>query len=122
MEYVGDGDGPAPPLGKARLEPGEARRLFDVLLRDIELWLAHDRIHADLSPYNILFHEGRLTVIDFPQAVDPRVNPDAQALLERDLENVCRYWNRHGVRADAARITRHMWGRWRRGELDGGPG
>ncbi|MGD9890099.1 MAG: RIO1 family regulatory kinase/ATPase [Dehalococcoidia bacterium] len=30
------------------------------------MWFARDRIHADLSPFNILYWEGALTVIDFP--------------------------------------------------------
>lgn len=117
MEYVGDAGGPAPPLHAVSLEREEAHRLFERLTHDIELWLGCDRIHADLSAYNILYREGALTVIDFPQAVDPRTNPNALPLLERDLENVCAYFARQGVRADPQRIARHMWGRFLRGSL-----
>jgi RIO kinase 1 len=117
MEYLGDGEDPAPGLGGVTLEPEEVRPLFERTLRNIELSLAHNRIHGDLSPYNILYWDGRLTIIDVPQAVDPRVNPNALALLQRDLANICRYWARYGVQSDPVLIARHMWGRFLRAEL-----
>ncbi len=117
MEYVGDRDSAAPPLHRVNLEPHDARELFAMAMAQIALWLTHNRVHADLSPYNVLVTQGRLVFIDFPQAVDPRSNLNALALLERDVENLCRYWDRLGVRADARRISRAMWSRYIRGDL-----
>ncbi len=117
MEYVGDLDGPATQLHKVRLARGEARDLFDRLMNNIALWLACDRVHGDLSPYNILYEDGRATVIDFPQAVDPRTNPNARTLLERDIQNVCSYFERQGVHSDPGRLTHNLWGRFLRGTL-----
>jgi serine/threonine-protein kinase RIO1 len=34
--------------------------------------------------------------------VDPRFNPNAWDLLERDLRNVCTWFARHGVESDPA--------------------
>jgi RIO kinase 1 len=117
IEYIGDSEGAAPKLGGVRLEPHEARPLFERTLHNIELSLAHNRIHGDLSPFNILYWQGRLTIIDMPQAVDPRFNSNALPLLERDLANVCTYWTRYGVLSDPQRIARYMWGRYLRAEL-----
>jgi RIO kinase 1 len=117
IEYLGDGEDAAPKLGGVTLEPHEVRPLFERTLYNIELSLAHNRIHGDLSPFNILYWEGRLIIIDMPQAVDPRINPNALPLLERDLANVCNYWARYGVLSDPIRIARHMWGRYLRAEL-----
>jgi RIO kinase 1 len=117
MEFVGDEDGPAPPLNRVWPEPAEARHLFERLMRNIELCLAHNRIHADLSPFNILYHEGTLTIIDFPQAVDPRFSPKARELLARDIDNVCAYFVRHGVRTDPVRLADDLWFRFMRGEI-----
>jgi RIO kinase 1 len=117
MAFIGDEDGPAPALKDVRLAPHEARRHFDALLADIETWLACDRVHGDLSPYNILYWDEQLVTIDFPQAADPSSNPNAYALLERDIANVCRYFAGYGIRADPERIASDLWMRWRFGEL-----
>ncbi len=117
MEYVGDGEEAAPVLNSVELPQSEARPLFEVMLTNIELWLKHNLVHADLSPYNILYWEGRLKIIDFPQAVDPRFNSHAASLLQRDIENVCRYFNRYGLQADATRISGRLWQRFTRSQL-----
>lgn len=117
MEFVGDRVAPAPQLRDIRLDGDEARPLFERLLDNIALWLAHERVHGDLSPFNILYWEGRLITIDFPQAVDPTSNPHAFDLLRRDIANVCRYFANCGVRADPERIAGDMWMRWRFREL-----
>jgi RIO kinase 1 len=115
MEYIGDAENAAPPLAIVELSRADARALFERILRNVALWLERDRIHADLSPYNILYWRGAITVIDFPQAIDARFNPSARALLERDLANICRYFARFGVDADAERIARRMWSAYRHG-------
>lgn len=115
MEYIGDEEAAAPHLQHVPLDRDEARPLFERLLHNIETWLAHGRVHGDLSPFNILYWAGRLIVIDFPQAVDPFVNPNAQALLARDLENVCRYFARFGVQSDAVRVADRLWRQYTRG-------
>lgn len=117
MEFIGDEEGPAMPLNRVSPERDEAVALFECLLRNIELWLAHDRIHADLSPFNILCWNGAVKVIDFPQAVDPRFNPRAHDLLRRDVDNVYRFFSRYGVRADPERLADNLWYRFRRSEL-----
>jgi RIO kinase 1 len=117
MEFVGDRQSAALPLSRVTLSRDEARPLFRRLLHNIELWLACDRVHGDLSPYNILYWEGNLKVIDFPQAVHPQVNPHSYELLLRDVENVCGYWQRYGVQANPRRITDDLWVRYQFGEL-----
>jgi RIO kinase 1 len=55
MEYVGDAHAPAPRLSELALAPGEAQPRFECLMHNVELFLACDRIHGDLSAYNILY-------------------------------------------------------------------
>jgi RIO kinase 1 len=117
MDWVGDEDGPAPRLSDVALEPEEARPLFDTLIDNIACFLAHHRIHGDLSPYNILYHGGEVTVIDFAQAVDLRHSPHIYPLLERDVERVCRFFQRYGVTANAQEIAADLWTRYTLGEL-----
>lgn len=118
MEYIGEDAGePAPLLREVRLDPEEAQPLFEQVLRNIELWLACDRIHGDLSEYNMLYWQGSITIIDFAQAVDPRQNPAVYTLLARDIERVCRYFARSGVASDPAALADDLWTRYEGGEL-----
>ena len=105
MGFVGDHDGAAPQLKDLAPDQDEARDLFAQTLREIERMLFHNVVHGDLSPFNLLVWEGRIRVIDLPQAVDPRFNPNAWDLLERDLHNVCTWFARHGVDEDAAALA-----------------
>ena len=117
MEYIGDSEAAAPPLKNAILAPDEAKHLYHVILDNIELWLAYNFIHADLSPFNILYWDGRVIVIDFPQAVDPRFNRSAFGLLLRDIGNVHCYFAKYGVGGDPFKIASDLWNRFQYGEL-----
>lgn len=117
MEWIGDEDGPAPQLKDIPLGVVEASLLFDQLIADIELWLACNVVHGDLSAYNILLDGDRMVTIDFPQAIDPRVNANAERLLARDVEHVCQHFARHGVHSDGYAIADDLWDRFIRGAL-----
>jgi RIO kinase 1 len=117
MEYAGDQDGAAPTLNDVALEPDEARHAFDRTMANVERMLACHRVHGDLSAFNILYWEGRITIIDFPQSVDPRINRHAETLLKRDVERVCQYFGRQGIPADASALSEDLWSRYMRGEL-----
>jgi RIO kinase 1 len=112
MTYIGDLDEAAPQLRSIRPSAETAQRLFDAILRNVERFLYRNVIHGDLSPYNVLAMDERVTVIDFPQAVDPRKNRHALALLERDVDRICTFFQRFGVRSDARRIARDLWTAW----------
>lgn len=112
MEYLGEPGVPAPPLHSMRLTPAQARRAFDDLLEDFQRLLSCNLVHADLSPYNILYWNDRPRIIDLPQAVDPRFNPQAYELLWRDIQNVCRYFERYGIRTSADRLAADLWQQW----------
>lgn len=108
MGWVGDAARAAPTLHEVDLEPAEAQRVFDAVIQGIADMLACNRIHGDLSPYNILFHAGQAVIIDLPQCVDPDTHPAAAMLLARDVERVCDYFTRHGVRCDARHVTEQL--------------
>ena len=74
MSYYGDGTRGAPTLNEVSLDVDEAEVLLQEVLRNVELFLQHELIHGDLSAYNILYWEGAITVIDFPQVVDCSTN------------------------------------------------
>ena len=109
MEFFGDDRGPAPTLNHVHLSEDEASTLFDEILRNIALFLQCGRVHADLSPFNILYRDGEYRIIDFPQSVDPASNTSAFDLLYRDIENVRRYLDRNETRPSAYDIASKVW-------------
>ncbi len=117
LEYLGDRESAAPMLSQISLPRPQALAAFRRIIKNIALWLRYDLVHGDLSPFNVLYWAGNVTIIDFPQAVDARFNPDARSLLSRDLENVCTYFGRMGVEADAAGIADELWRLYRRAQL-----
>jgi RIO kinase 1 len=111
MDYIGDADWPAPTLQGATLRKKEARPMFDRLLHNVDLMLAHNRIHGDLSAHNILYWDGEVKIIDFPQAVNPDVNPYAYEILLRDVTRVCQYFEKYGIQEDPEKLAHQMWAR-----------
>jgi RIO kinase 1 len=117
MSFVGDQERAAPQLRSIRPDPDEAQDLFEQVLRAVERMLYGNVIHGDLSAYNVLVWEGRVTIIDLPQAVDPRKNRHAPALLERDVRRICDHFARFGVRSSPERLAGDLWTAWQFADL-----
>lgn len=112
MGYVGEAQRAAPALQEVVLPAREVRPLFARIMDNITCMLANHRVHADLSAYNVLYWRGEITIIDFPQAVDPMLNPHAPALLLRDVERICQYFARYGLHSDSAALASDLWSRY----------
>lgn len=102
MAFIGDGDRAAPRLADVDLDPATAERVWRELLDEVAVFVAADRVHGDLSAYNVLWWRERAVVIDLSQTVDVITHPAALDLLERDLRALGRYFARRGVRTDLA--------------------
>ncbi|HEY3342145.1 MAG TPA: RIO1 family regulatory kinase/ATPase [Anaerolineae bacterium] len=109
MEYMGDEDNAAPTLNQVVLAHDEAQPLFDKLLENVRLMLLHDRIHADFSAYNVLYWQGEVKIIDFPQAINPATNQHAYPILQRDVTRLCQYFEVYGVDADPRKLSAELW-------------
>jgi RIO kinase 1 len=109
MGYIGDLDGCAPTLNEISLDRAEANLLFERVLFNLELFLAKERIHGDLSAYNILYWEGEITLIDFPQVVSPKINRNAFAIFQRDLTRVCEYFTKQGLTLHPRQLAADLW-------------
>jgi RIO kinase 1 len=112
MEFIGDGTGAAPMLAHVKLGDGEGRPIFHDLLRNLEVFLACDLVHGDLSAFNVLYWRDRAVVIDVPQAVDLRPGKDHLPLLLRDVRNLCTYFEKQGVPVDADSLAIDLWTRY----------
>ncbi len=108
LEYIGDDACAAPTLGQARLDKRELASALEQLVDALRTIIDVGIVHADLSAFNLLWWDGRLSVIDFPQAVDLALNPHGLDLLQRDLENVATWFGRHGVPLDHHALFREL--------------
>ena len=109
MEFIGNEYGAAPALNETSLARDEAEPLFERVLENVRIMLDHHLIHGDLSAYNILYWEGDIWLIDFPQAVEARVNPHAYEILERDITRISEYFARFGVDSNPKQLAWDLW-------------
>jgi RIO kinase 1 len=98
LEFIGSADGTAAPrLAETRPAAAELAGLWDQLVQAL-VALARDGLaHGDMSAYNLLVHDGRLVMIDLPQVVDVIANPRGAWFLDRDAENIGRWFTGHGL-------------------------
>lgn len=113
MGYIGDGGRAAPTLHEIDVDRAEARDLFDIVLDNVERMMALGVVHGDLSAYNILYWEGDITLIDFPQVTDIVANPHAREILRRDLQRVSEYFEARGVACRPDALAEDLWQRYR---------
>ncbi|KAK3985954.1 RIO1 family-domain-containing protein [Cladorrhinum sp. PSN332] len=102
MEFLGDKRGYAyPKLREATFsEEGTEnpwRALYIQLLGLMRrLYQVCNLVHADLSEYNILYHDNQLYIIDVSQSVEHE-HPRALEFLRMDIKNVGDFFRRKGV-------------------------
>lgn len=94
MEFIG-AEEVAPRLVGVELTQQQAETAFEIVLKNVELMLECGVIHSDLSAYNILWWQNKPWIIDLPQAIDIRHNPNRDLLLKRDLDNIISYFSKY---------------------------
>jgi RIO kinase 1 len=99
MEFIGEHDTcrAAPRLAQLRPDLQQLNDLWEQLLAAMSLLARLGLTHGDLSPYNILVHEGRLVLIDLPQVIDVVANPRGPDLLSRDVRVVSEWFAARGL-------------------------
>ncbi|SCL15474.1 RIO kinase 1 [Micromonospora nigra] len=101
LEFLGDpGEGSAAPrLAQLRPDPADLRDLWTQLVDALVVLARAGYAHGDLSPYNLLVHQGRLVMIDLPQVVDVVANPQGHEFLARDVRVVATWFASRGLPA-----------------------
>jgi len=101
MDYIGTKDRAAPMLKD--VDPPDPKAVYDELLGFVTKMYKDRLVHADLSPFNVLFYRGKPYIIDVGQAV-LLDHPQALEFLKRDLKNLVRYFRKYGIKADDEKI------------------
>ncbi|NLM81773.1 MAG: serine protein kinase RIO [Candidatus Methanoculleus thermohydrogenotrophicum] len=107
MEFLGEEEIPYPQLRLAEVDDYGAvyQEVLDYMRR---LYQDARLVHADLSEYNILYHE-KPYLIDMGQAVTLD-HPQAPTFLIRDIRNINRYFSRYCDVQDEQEIVRAITG------------
>jgi putative acetyltransferase len=109
MDFIGNENMGAPTLNEITLNLGEARILFERVVHNLELMLAHQRVHGDFSAFNILYWNGDISMIDFPQSINPNKNPNSFAIFQRDVLRICEYFEAQGVKTYSSELAEKLW-------------
>ncbi|KAJ0022608.1 hypothetical protein NQD34_014742 [Periophthalmus magnuspinnatus] len=100
MSFIGAEHIPAPKLKDAILNEDDMKKAYHQVLHMMKtMYEECNLVHADLSEYNLLWHQGKVWVIDVSQSVEP-THPHGLEFLFRDCRNIATFFRRRGV-ADA---------------------
>ncbi len=109
MEFIGDENGnPAPRISDLKMKKNEADEAFRQSVQNLKRIVQSGRVHGDYSTFNILWHNEQAVVIDFPQVLEFKHNPNAEAFLERDVRSLCKSFMKQGVNANELNILREV--------------
>jgi RIO kinase 1 len=106
LEFIGDWETgeAAPRLAQVRTGRDELEDLWRQMVDALSVLARAQVAHGDLSPYNLLVHEGRLVLIDLPQIVDVIANPNGAEFIARDVKNVAAWFTARGLTIDAGAV------------------
>jgi RIO kinase 1 len=102
LEFIGDWETgeAAPRLAQVRVDRADLADLWRQLVDALYVMARAQVAHGDLSPYNVLVHDGQLVLIDLPQIVDVIANPRGAEIIARDVRNVTTWFGARGLPPD----------------------
>ncbi|CAN9506028.1 unnamed protein product [Ophioblennius macclurei] len=97
LSFIGKDHVPAPKLKDAVLSSEDMKKAYcQVLYMMQQMFQECNLVHADLSEYNMLWHQGKVWLIDVSQSVEP-THPHGLEFLFRDCRNVATFFQKRGV-------------------------
>ncbi|KAF7410381.1 hypothetical protein HZH68_004762 [Vespula germanica] len=97
MDFIGTNGWPSPKLKDVVLSASKFRKLYRKCIKIMwELYNKCKLVHADLSEYNMLYHDGSIVIIDVSQSVE-HDHPMALEFLRKDCTNITEYFKKNDV-------------------------
>lgn len=97
MEYIGDEDNSAYRLGDLRRNLPSPSLVYKQLLKNFEILYSCGVAHGDLSPFNVLWFQGKVVIIDMPQSIFSDSSDHFEKLFARDWDCLAKYFTKLGV-------------------------
>ncbi|XP_076639601.1 RIO kinase 1 [Colletes latitarsis] len=97
MDFIGTNGWPSPKLKDVVLTSSKPRKLYRECIET--MWKMYNKcklVHADLSEYNMLYHDGSIVIIDVSQAVE-HDHPMALEFLRKDCTNITEFFKKNEV-------------------------
>ena len=118
MELISDADGKAAPrLDDVELTREQAVNFHGQVIADVVRMLSAGLIHGDLSEFNVLLDNQGPVIIDLPQAVNAASNNNAERMLERDVDNMRRYFGKYAPELLTTDYGKEIWQLYESGRL-----
>jgi len=105
MDLIGDKEA-APKLKDARIKNYET--FYENLIKELKkLYQKAELVHGDLSEFNILVYKDKPVIIDWSHAL-PVKSHAAKKYLERDINNIVRYFNKKGLNLNKDEVIKKI--------------
>ncbi len=118
MELITDEDGDvAPRLNDVSMSAEQAIEDHMMVMHSVKKMLCAGLVHGDLSEFNVLVDAHGPVIIDLPQAVNAVANNNAQTMLNRDVQNMTRYYAQFAPELRNTHFEKEIWALFEDGEL-----
>lgn len=105
LEFMGKRDSIAQMLKDS--VPKNKKQFFDKIIDNVKKLYKAGLVHADLSAFNILNFDETPVFIDMSQAT-LLIHPRAEEFLERDVKNICAFFNKIGLKVNEESAMRKI--------------
>lgn len=117
MELITNDEDVAPRLNDVTMPAETAIADHAVVMKYVVQMLCAGVVHGDLSEFNVLVDDYGPVIIDLPQAVDAAGNNNAQAMLERDVNNMTAYYGQYAPELLDSQYAKEIWLLFEAGDL-----
>jgi len=102
MEFIGD-EQAARKLKDS--PPEDPEEFFKEIVEQMRRLYKAGLVHADLSGFNILNYHEKPVLIDMSQTT-PLDDPNVEQFLKRDVHNICKLFQKFGVKSDEEKVLK----------------
>ncbi len=108
MGFIGT-QPPEPPQAAPLLKDNceNPQEIYNNLIKNVKTLYKTKLVHGDLNEFNMINDDGDPTIIDLSHAT-PISSPAAVQILERDIENLCRFFNKKGLKLSKEEVFKEI--------------